>query len=252
MEGFGGLPAVLFGGIGILLTPAFLPAQPPLSFEVTSVRRVTGRIAGPPLEVTNGGGLNAHITLDMLLQIAYKVKPFQIVNAPGWVSNEEYAIVAKPPADYIPKQPGRADDDLAQRIGSLLVERFQLDARRETREMPVYALVVGKNGPKLAQPAPDESFKLRLSRGRIANDGPAAMAMLVSVLENQLGRPVIDETGLTGRYKFNLSYAPENDPNPAAPSIFTAIEEQLGLKLHSARRPVEIIVIHRIERPTEN
>src|SRR5438309_12115595 len=109
-----------------------------LTFEVASVKRSDPASQAPPLQVTNGGGFNANITLDTLLQIAYKVKPFQVVDAPAWTHTEHYTIAARPPDGYKPKQPGRIDDDIAERLKSLLIDRFHLVARREMREMPAY------------------------------------------------------------------------------------------------------------------
>ncbi len=238
-----------------MLAHAFLfcfLAQQPQSFEVVSVKRTAPDSRVPPIQVTNGGGFNANMTLDFLIQIAYKVKPFQIVNAPAWTRSEAYTINAKPPEGYVPKRPGFADDDLSDRIRALLEDRFQLVVRREPREMPAYVLTVAKNGPKLAAADENEKFKLKLARGKIANDGGATIGMLVSILENQVDKRVFDETGLTGKYKFNLAFAPENVIDSPLPSLFTALQEQAGLKLEAKRRPVDVIVIDRIERPTEN
>jgi uncharacterized protein (TIGR03435 family) len=227
-------------------------AQQPQSFDVISVRRTAPDSKMPPIQVTNGGGFNANMTLDFLIQIAYKVKPFQIVNAPAWTHSDAYTINAKPPEGYVPKHPGLADDELARRIRALLEDRFQLVVRREPREIPAYVLTVAKNGPKLTPGDENEKFKLKLGRGKIANDGGGTIALLVSLLENQLDKRVFDETGLTGKYKFNLTYAPENVLDSPLPSLFTALQEQAGLKLESKRRPVDVIVIDKIERPTEN
>jgi uncharacterized protein (TIGR03435 family) len=227
-------------------------AQQPQSFDVISVKRTPPDSKMLPIQVTNGGGFNANMTLDFLIQIAYKVKPFQIVNAPAWTHSDAYTINAKPPEGYAPKHPGVADDELAQRIRALLEDRFQLVVRREPREMPAYVLTVAKNGPKLAPGDENEKFKLKLSRGKIANDGGGTIGLLVSLLENQLDKRVFDETGLTGKYKFNLTFAPENVVDSPLPSLFTALQEQAGLKLESKRRPVDVIVIDKIERPTEN
>jgi len=227
-------------------------AQQPQSFEVISVKRTPPDSKMPPIEVTNGGGFNANSTLDFLIQIAYKVKPFQIVNGPAWTHSEAYTIHAKPPEGYAPKHPGIADDELAERIRTLLEDRFQLVVRRGPREMPAYVLTIAKNGPKLAAGDENEKFKLKLGSGKIANDGGGTIGLLVSLLENQLDKRVFDETGLTGKYKFNLTFAPEKAVDSPLPSLFTALQEQAGLKLEVKRRPVDVIVIDHIERPTEN
>jgi bla regulator protein BlaR1 len=247
-------------------TPSPVP-HTSLSFEVASVRRSAPDDKAPPITVSQGGGITAHVTLDTLIMMAYNVKPFQLSGLPRWAESEHYSIAAKPPADYRPKKPGVADEDLAQRIQNLLADRFGLVVHRESPQKPVYVLVVAKNGPKLKEADTSIPFRLRLGKGKISNDGGGKVAMLASVLSNQFDRPVVDETGLTGFYKFDLKWTPDaplgTAPNPGAssgsgqpdaggPSLFTALEEQLGLKLESKRRPVVTIVIDRLERPAEN
>jgi uncharacterized protein (TIGR03435 family) len=237
-----------------------------LSFEVASVRRSAPDDKSPPIGVSQGGGFTAHVTLDTLIMMAYNVKPFQVSGLPHWAESEHYSIAAKPPADYRPKKPGVIDEEMAQRIQNLLADRFGLVVHRESPQKPVYVLVVAKNGPKLKEADTSIPFRLRLGKGRISNDGGGKVAMLASVLSNQFDRPVVDETGLTGLYKFDLKWTPDpplNAPNSSSvsgssqpdtdgPSLFTALEEQLGLKLESKRRPVVTIVIDHLERPAEN
>ena len=128
--------------------------------------------------------------------------------------------------------------------------------------MPVYSLVVGKNGQKL-QVGSGDPFSMNVTRRQgqtliVVSKG--SMAQLSATLSSQVGRPVIDMTGLKGGYDFKLTFAPESlqaDPNSAAsdstaPSIFTAVQEQLGLKLDSTKGPVEVLVIDHVERPSEN
>jgi uncharacterized protein (TIGR03435 family) len=250
-------------------TPSPVPHSS-LSFEVASVRRSAPDDKSPPIGVSQGGGFTAHVTLDTLIMMAYNVKPFQLSGLPHWAESEHYSIAAKPPADYRPKKPGVIDEDMAQRIQNLLADRFGLMVHQESPEKPVYILVVAKNGPRLKEADTSIPFRLRLSKGRISNDGGGKVLMLASVLSNQFDRPVLDETGLTGFYKFDLTWTPDallsapgsspnsggvsgsSRPDAAGPSLFTALEEQLGLKLESKRRPVVTIVIDHIERPTEN
>ncbi len=237
-----------------------------LSFEVASVRRSAPDDKSPPIGVSQGGGFTAHVTLDTLIMMAYNVKPFQLSGLPHWAESEHYSIAAKPPADYRPKKPGVIDEEMSQRIQNLLADRFGLVVHQESPQKPVYVLVIAKNGPKLKEADTSIPFRLRLGKGRISNDGGGKVAMLASVLSNQFDRPVVDETGLTGFYKFDLTWTPDpplNAPNSSGasgsaqldaggPSLFTALEEQLGLKLESKRRPVATIVIDHLERPTEN
>jgi uncharacterized protein (TIGR03435 family) len=239
-----------------------LLAQTP-SFEVASVKPAQPHASGSPFDVTIAGGIMAsHVSAGMLIQMVYSLKPFLIFGSPGWLDSEEWAIVAKPPEGTPPVNPPKITPELRLRLQALLADRFHLIVHHETREMPVYALVIARNGPKL--PPPDgKDFRLKLGRGSIVATGGAKIAMLASVISNQLDRPVIDETGLTDSYSITLRWTPEppaGAPNqaqtaaadPTSPSFFTALQEQLGLKLESKRRPVEVLVIDHVERASEN
>jgi uncharacterized protein (TIGR03435 family) len=154
----------------------------------------------------------------------------------------------------------------------LLVDRYKLTFHLETKELPVYYFVVGKNGSKL-QPSEGgrDNAQIRMGRGQI-NAQAMSMEMFTNQLANQLGRSVLDKTGLTGNYDFKLEWTPDQsqaggpgpgpgdggggDHPPASdstgPSIFTAVQEQLGLKLESQKGPVQILVIDRIEKASDN
>jgi uncharacterized protein (TIGR03435 family) len=171
-------------------------------------------------------------------------------------------------------------------LQALLQDRFKLTLHRETKELPVYSLVVAKNGPKLQEAKPAEpdgngirgpdgrpavgGHFVRMARGEL-NGHSLGMADIVRLLTQQLGRTVLDRTGLTGNYDFTLQWTPDEGQPPGFkepaggqgigssaprdsswPSIFTAIQEQLGLKLESQRGPVEILVIDHAERPSPN
>jgi bla regulator protein blaR1 len=244
---------------------AFAQTSGPPVFEVASIKPSDPQAAGPPFEVTIAGGLMAtHVSASMLIQITYSMKPFLILGSPRWLDSEEFAIVAKPPEGTPPVNPPRITDDLRKRLQALLADRFHLAVHRETRVMPVYVLMVAKDGPKLKQADPNQAFRLkRAGNGRILNDGGAKIAMLVSVIANGFDRPVLDETGLTGSYAFDLQWTPDRAPSapgqqqpgavePSGPSLFTALREQLGLRLESMRRRVDVLVIDHVERPAQN
>jgi uncharacterized protein (TIGR03435 family) len=215
-----------------------------------------------------------------LIQAAYNIKDFQISGGPGWVSSDLFDINAKPES---PAKP----DQLMPMLQSLLAERFRLIIRRDTKEMPVYALVIAKNGPKFkdahesdpnipelsgAPDLPAGSPRARISivrRGRLTVQG-GDMAGLTSQLSSFLGRAVVDNTGLMGTYDLKLEWVPDENQvgnfqtigvpegfgaPPAdwpGPTLFTALEEQLGLKLDSQKGPVEMVVIERVEKPSSN
>ena len=265
-------------------------ASPPLTFDVASIKPVTpagdGRIQ-VGIQMQPGGGLRAtNVTLKFLLTFAYNVRDFQISGGPGWLNSELFDLMAKSErssdTQSIPADPREMTDDqrktsqeqTRQKLQALLADRFQLKFHRETKEQPVYALVVGKNGPKI-QPSDDKSGNgprgLRMGRGQLIGNS-APLELMANALSNQLGRPVLDHTGLAGRYDFKLEWTPDPaqgggpfaglpppppgvngppPPDPNGPSIFTAIQE-LGLRLESQKAPVEILVIDSVEKPSEN
>jgi uncharacterized protein (TIGR03435 family) len=243
------------------LTHAQAAARP--AFEVASIKPAKPGDKSI-FEVTPAGNLAWLMPLGQAIRIAYNVKPpSQIYGAPGWVDTEEYRIAAKSPdgSRLINLKNLPAETEFLERVQSLLADRFHLVVHHENRDMPVYTLVVAKNGPKLKAADPAQTFRLRRAgRGSIFNEGPAKIGLLVSLLANNLDRPVFDETGLTGTYSFDLKWTPDApagapaqpSADPTGPSLFTALQEQLGLRLQAARRPVEVLVIDHAERPTEN
>lgn len=234
---------------------------PPKEFEVASIKPSAPGGRGIRVQIAPGGRLDAsNITVKFLIQQAYGVKDFQISGGPGWINSERYDLVAKADGDV-----GRMDQ-IRPLIQKLLADRFQLTIHRDTKELPIYALVLGKNGSKLQESAANgPGPQIRMGRGLINGQG-MDMTMLANQLSNAIGRTVLDKTGLTGKYEIKLEFTPEDGPghgpgdgpeaaplsDTAGPSIFTALQEQLGLKLESSKGPVEIIIIDRIEKPTEN
>ena len=233
----------------------------PTEFEVASIKPGDPAARGMRVRIAPGGRYTAeNVTAKLLIQQAFNIKEFQISGGPGWIDSERYVIEAKAEGAT-----GRVDA-LRPMLQKLLADRFQFVFHRETKEGQVYALVVGKNGPKLkeaaaASPGPQISIR----PGAISGQG-MGMDMLVNQLAQRLGRNVIDKTGLTGKYDINLEWTPEAaqlrspgegpeasaPPDQSGPSIFTAVQEQLGLRLESTKGPVEVIVIDRIEKPSEN
>lgn len=235
-------------------------------FEVVSIKPNAAGDHRVMIRMAPGGRFTASgITLKHLIGQAYNVRDFQIVGGPGWIESDRFDINAK--AEGLGERV--APDQLRPMIKALLEDRCRLKVRMETKEMPVYVLAAGKNGPKLtpntgAEPGP----MFRMGRGQI-DVKKASMAMLAQHLSQQLGRTVIDKTGLAGDYDFNLTWTPEPGQGggpfggslppevlPAAdstgPTIFTALQEQLGLKLESQKGPVPVVVIEQIEKPSEN
>jgi bla regulator protein BlaR1 len=195
---------------------------------------------------TSSGNLSANgATLQMLIGLAYGVSDFQIVGGPNWLSSERYDVAAKAGSSAA----GELQGIVGQRmIQALLEGRFKLAVHRETRQFPVYALTVAGSGPKIQESK--AGIGLLIAKGQLISKG-GQMGMLVDQLSRRLGRPVLDQTGLTGNYDFMLQWRSE-DQDSDAPSIFTAVGEQLGLKLESQQLPVDVLAIDHAEKPAEN
>jgi len=321
-------PAILTTGLIILASYAgFGQAAESPAFVVASIKPAAPQTSGQ-FRVSMRGGPGTpdpgqltytNVALMNVLVNAYGVKEYQI-NGPKWLSSERFDITAKIPM-------GATKEQFKMMLQNLLAERFKLALHHETKELPLYALVVGKGGPKLkesvedaAAPSPaappplpppgsDGAVPVRLKMGadgmpqlppgvgkgglmmmmRMGNDGGMRMRLigngqpvsaLLDTLSGQLGRPVVDATGLTAKYDIMLDFAPDGAPGPmgmmpppppqheggpgvggpmvsapegGGPSILTALQEQLGLKLEPRKGPVDLLVIDHLEKvPTEN
>ena len=271
--------------IGVLNAPQ-AHAQPEgakLTFEVASVKPNSGNDRGVGIQLQPGGGLRTTgTTLKFLLTFAYDVRDFQVSGGPGWINSDRFDIAAKSErgnSEITPDDPRKMTDAqmktsvglVRQKLQALLADRFQLTLHHETKEEPVYALVIGKNGSKLQEShSKQDGRHMMMNRGELDGEG-VPLEFLASTLSSQLGRPVIDRTGLTGHYTFKLQWTPDPGqsankfgglpppgvdapppPDPNGPSIFTAIQEQLGLRLESQKGPVDLIIIERVEKPSEN
>ena len=187
-----------------------------------------------------------------LLTEAFSVKAYQISGAPKWLDDARYDIVAKANVSNELSQ-----EQLKPLLQAMLVERFQLKFHKETKEFPVYSLVAGKNGPKFSADnniLVSESLNVSSNRGKASMTGrKVSMSDLAKHLGDMAGRTVIDNTGLKGDYDFKLDWAPSEAEDDALPSIFAAVQEQLGLKLVSVKKaPVEVIVIESIGKASTN
>ena len=254
---------------GVLTAPAIRAQSQPgakPSFEVASIKQNTSGDHRIMFQITPGGRLVAtNASAKMLITMSYNLKPHQLEGGPNWLDSDKYDITAK--------AEGAADrDQIKLMIQSLLADRFKLAFHRETKEMPIYALVQGKNGPRLhASEATGGEAKsqVRIGRGQIDLQS-ATMAGLADALSTLVGRNILDRTGITGNYDIKLEWTPGESESPLfkgppdgagggapapegnGPSVFTAVQEQLGLKLESQKGPVEMLVIDHIEKATGN
>jgi uncharacterized protein (TIGR03435 family) len=184
-------------------------------------------------------------TLKDLVAWANGVRRFQVSGGPGWFDSDHYDISAK--ADGAPNF-----TILRPMLRTLLEDRFRLGLHRETRELPVYELVVGKSGPKMRQ-VDVAGLGVGTGRGRLSGKG-TDIATFAQGLSDQVDRVVVNRTGLAGFYEFTLTWAADDAPagDEPGPSLFAALYEQLGLKLEPAKGPVEVLVIDHVEKPDAN
>jgi uncharacterized protein (TIGR03435 family) len=200
-------------------------------------------------------GFSAITPVIALMMSAYEVMPQQVIGLPGWATSEPLAIEAKMDGDTVaalakltPEEQWKAKDQMLQ---ALLAERFALKLHRTTRELPIYALTLVDAG-RLKKSATDSGGNASFYPGRIKAHAMSIDSLAMN-LAGTLGRVVVNQTGLAGTYDFTLEWAPEGaDASDQRPSIFTAIEEQMGLKLKATQGPVDAIVVDAIERPTAN
>lgn len=263
---------------------AIAQGDAPPAFEVASIKPAAPDARGMFIRAAPGGRLNINnMPLKEMIVLAFRIQPFQISGGPAWLDSARYDISAKP--ENSPKQ-----SEIPLMLQSLLADRFQLKIHRETKELPIYALVVakkdGKLGPRLTESKEGSCTTFDLSKpppppgpGKPPTLGCGGMMMsprsltaasvpianLIPALSRTLGRTVVDQTGLTGNFDISMEWTPDESqvqfapdgPKPppsdaTGPSIFTALQEQLGLKLESQKGPVEMLVIDRAEKPSEN
>jgi uncharacterized protein (TIGR03435 family) len=235
-----------------VLTPAGLVAQP--AFDVASIKPsgTDGRVLD--FRVYPGGRLHiTNLTLEVIIREAYGIKPYQLSGGPAWLRNHLFDIEAKAPGDPVRPQ-------MMGMLQTLLADRFQLKVHRESREENIYALVVAKGGPKLTPSTAADSY-VRLYRNTapelpgvdytIGGQKVNMRTMAERIGELAVHRPVTDRTGFAGEFDFKLRYATDDNPR-TGPSIFAAIQEQLGLKLEAAKGLVEILLIDKAEKPSGN
>lgn len=221
-------------------------AQP--AFEVASVRQTPPASIGytsisPPGSATFAA---RNITMRILISTAYGIDSDYITSKQDWIDSERYDVTAKAEGGQ-----GISSEQLKPMLQQLLAERFKLTVHRETKTMAGYLLVVAKGGPKL-QPTKGAPARPAILKGALRADN-ISVDVLAGMLRRPLGKPVANQTGLTGNFDVTFDFAPEGAEDSALPSIFTAIQEQLGLKLVPQKVPVETLVIDHAERvPIQN
>jgi uncharacterized protein (TIGR03435 family) len=253
-------------------------------FEVVSVKQDKSE-SGMIRVMTKPDGYSAtNISLKMLVQAAYGIREDLISGAPGWADSARYDIDAKVAGPDVDELKKLSNEQRRSMLKPLLEERFKLKVHTETKQLPIYELVLAKGGSKLKEATPGDTYPngfkgpdgaahggmVRMSHGQLTGQA-VPIATLVNLLSQRLQRTVTDKTELTGKYDLELNWTPaegegggiarpqagseQQDTSPpidSGPSLFTALQEQLGLRLQSSKGPVETLVIDHVEMPTEN
>jgi uncharacterized protein (TIGR03435 family) len=261
----------------------------PLYFEAASVKPSDPAAnPGGGIRRQPGGRFNTiNAPLKQLIVFAYELQDHQLVGAPDWITKARYDIVAKFPGDPQPIIPGSGADHMMLAMRTLLADRFKLVVHKETRQLDIYNLVLaapGKPGPAM-KPSGDDCTPEKLAArrggpppapgqlppvvcgmiqqfGRLRFGG-FPLSLFARGLANRTGRAVVDKTGLTGNWDFEMTFAADPIPagalppgvtppaaDPDAPDFFTALREQVGMKLDSAKGPVEVMVVDGVQPPT--
>ena len=238
-------------------------AQEPV-FEVASVKPSQSAREGSSIRNNPGRFETVNTTLAKLIQYALPARDFQVVGGPGWVRDAGFDIVASTgQSDSDVKNQAERIARIRARLRQLLEDRFQLQLQEEQREMPVYGLGVEKGGVRMntVQPLGNVNLNGGAAGSTLSGKG-MTMPRLAEILSGIANRPVNDETGLSGAYDVELQYslemaapeagAPAKDASPAYPSLFTALKEQLGLRLTGRKGTAPVWVVVRAEKPGEN
>jgi uncharacterized protein (TIGR03435 family) len=226
-----------------------LPPAPTLTYGAVSIHKSPPGQAGHQIGPGPQGGWRvSNMSTLSLMEVAYNIENYQIIGAPGWVSSDCFDIVFTP--DKAESAPTGRMDRNAQRLQDVLRDRFGLVLRTEKHELPIYNLIQAKSGHKLLPHDPGKRGSIGENEHQITVIGES-VGTLAKMLSGLFGRPVHDETGLNGQYDFKLDWVPDSAPADG-PSLFTALTDQLGLKLESAKGPVQVYLVEKIEQPTEN
>jgi uncharacterized protein (TIGR03435 family) len=283
--------ALLTVAVAIAAAPAAAQTDTRPAFAVATVKKNTTGDAARGMRLQPGGRIVVtNQPLRQLVVFAYGLQPQQLVGGPPWIDSDRFDITAQAEGSISPTPPGGPPGPAQLMMQRLLAERFGLVVHTESRELPVYALTVarrdGQLGPRIkladrdclalmtqapggvpmqAPRLPDGRPGCGVTRdgtGKVMAGGTTMTMLAMSMLTGPAGRIVVDRTGLTGAYDFDFEYA--LDPAPGAapaggatavsdrPGLFTALEEQLGLKLQATRAPIDVTIIDRVTPPTEN
>jgi uncharacterized protein (TIGR03435 family) len=237
-----------------------MPAGTDPAFEVATIKPSPGSLEGPRYSLRGRNFIALRASLRDLIKLAYGVHASQVVSAPAWIASDQYDVEGVPRGEGMPN-----DRQLKAMLQKLLADRFQLAFHREQRELPAFVIILASGTPKLAPTqAPGSLPVAGVGPGLFYGVNATTTDFATALQGAAMDRPVVDQTGLTGRWDFRLEWTPDPaqfggrasqvgppDAN-RPPALFTAIQEQLGLKIESKRAPVDVLVIDRVEKPSDN
>lgn len=297
---FGRALSLLLAGSMAVATPSVLgqggatPSESPAAttttdaplpvFDVVSIKQDKSDSRMIRVMTKPDGYSATNISLKMLIASTYGIREDLISGVPNWADSTRYDIDAKVAGSDVDDLKKLTNEQRRSMLQPVLADRFKLKVHTETKQLPVYELVVAKGGSKLKEAKSGDTYAngikgpdgvgrggmMRMGRGQVTGQA-IPIASLADILSRQLQKTVIDKTGLGGKYDFELNWTPEEGeggggppppggspqktepaPDSSGPSIFTALQEQLGLRLQSTKGPVETLVVDHVEMPTEN
>jgi uncharacterized protein (TIGR03435 family) len=243
----GGLVGLILSTVGGPITAQTPANASSPEFEVASVRQVKAGTGYTTISPPGTAGFSArNVSMKLLLELAYGVDDNQISTKLTWLDSEYYDVVAKSG-----RETALSPEELRSMLQRLLAERFEVAVHREAKDVDGYALVVAKGGPKLKVSRDPPSTGYILPDG--IQSSSMSMRTLAGTLAHPLGKPVSDKTSIPGNFEVIFSFAPESATDSALPSIFTALEDQLGLRLERQKVSIELLVVDHVNKvPSEN
>ncbi len=249
--------------------PEVVPPPPPMaveaspSFEVATIKPSNPEAQGIGINMRGRNFSTLNTTLNDLITFAYELHARQITGGPGWMETDKFDLAG------IPDKPGMPNDkQIKGMMKKLLADRFKLTFHHDKKELGVFLITVGKTGPKLTKNDSNPNGLPSLGMGGLGRVSArnATIADFAGMMQGRiLDRPVVDQTGLVGRFDFTLAWTPDDSqyggrggqaPPPATgnapPDLFNAMQEQLGLKIESTKAPVDVLVIDHVEKPSDN
>ncbi len=246
--------------------PARMAADAKPAFEVATIKPSDPARPGQIITLRGAEVITTNVTVHDLINLAYWLHPKQVIGGPAWTESDKFDMAGKPD---VPGQPNV--DQMKMMIQKLLADRFQLKFHFEKRDLSAYAVMIAKTGAKIIRSQDDPKglpgfYFGRTPAGTTLTFRNSPMSQITAVLQNFLDKPVVDQSGLSEKYDLTLTFtldpaqaarlggapSPAADNPDAAPDVFAAFERQLGLKLESTKAPVDVMVIDKVEKPSEN